>query len=156
MLRADFYVQWYGVPKTWQGKIKFQCFSPKPRHKNISQMSMYWMQATNSRLFPGVGSCATPRSICVFNCCAMLQQFREDQDQASQHLNQKEKSTLLLKSLLLQLPFHLRDSHPAYECCGCICKREKVQRFARIISSKICAPRCASICGVSARVFVYK
>merc|ERR1712027_209191 len=50
---------------------------------------------------------------------------------------------------------HLRDSHPAYECCGCICKREKVQRFARIISSKICAPRCASICGVSAHVFVY-
>merc|ERR1711902_19773 len=51
---------------------------------------------------------------------------------------------------------HLRDSHPAYECCGCICKREKVQRFARIISSKICSPRCASICGVSACVFVYK
>ena len=157
MLRADFYVQWCGMPRPGRAKL---CSSvlvlPKPRHKNISQMPMYWMQATNSRLFPGVGSCATPRSICVFNCCAMLQQFREDQDQASQHLNQKEKSTLLLKSLLLQLPYNLRDSHPAYECCGCICKREKVQRFAQIISSKICAPRCASICGVSACVFVYK
>ena len=73
-----------------------------------------------------------------------------------QHLNQKEKSTLLLKSLLLQLPYHLRDSHPAYECCGCICKREKVQRFARIISSKIhlCTKVCKYLWGKCACICV--
>ena len=92
----------------------------------------------------------------AYVCLTAARCFNSSGRTKPQHLNQKEKSTLLLKSLLLQLPYNLRDSHPAYECCGCICKREKVQRFAQIISSKICAPRCVSICGVSARVFVYK
>ena len=127
---------------------------PKPRHK-ISPRSQC---IECKRLIQGYFQASEAvRRQGAYVCLAAARCFNSSWSTKPQHLNQKEKSTLLLKSLLLQLPsYHLRDSHPAYECCGCICKREKVQRFARIISSKICAPRCASICGVSARVFVYK
>ena len=128
---------------------------PKPRHKisprcqciGCKRLIQGYFQASEAVRRQGAYVCLTAAR--CFNSSGRTKT-------KPQHLNQKEKPTLLLKSLLLQLPLHLRDSHPAYECCGCICKREKVQRFARLISSKICAPRCASICGVSAHVFVYK